>query len=61
MERQKKRGGLNKNSENDEKYKFSYCFALLEKEVFSSFQQLFLEELKGNEEKKKERRKRNCN
>ena len=34
MERQKKRGGLNKNSENDRKYKFSYCFALLEKQFF---------------------------
>ena len=59
MERQKKSGGLNKNSGNGEKYKFSYCFALLEKQVLSSY----LEEFKRNEEKEKEkeREKRNCN
>ena len=49
-----------KNSGNGEKYKFSYCFALLES---SFFQQLFLGEFKRNEEKEKvkEREKRNCN
>ena len=48
-----------KNSGNGEKYKFSYCFALLE----SSFWVVILEEFKRNEEKEKEkeREKRNCN
>ena len=64
-----------KNSGNSEKYKFSYCFALLEKQFISSCFQEFLvvvqEELRRNEEKekekerekrrKKDREKRNCN
>ena len=59
MKRQKKREGLNKNSGNGEKYKFSYCFTLLEKQ----FLVVVLGEFKRNEEKekKKEREKRNCN
>ena len=48
-----------KNSENGEKYKFSYCFALQK----DSFSVVILEEFKRNEEKEKEkeREKRNCN
>ena len=48
-----------KNSGNDEKYKFSYCFAFLE----TQFLVVVQEEFKRNEEeeKEKERGKRNCN
>ena len=63
MEKQKKKGGLNKNSENGKNYKVGYYFTFLESS--------YLGELKRNEEKekekerekrrKKDREKRNCN
>ena len=57
MKRQKKRGGLNKNSGNGEKYKFSYCFALLEKWVLSSYFRRVEEEWRKREGKKKRKEK----
>ena len=55
MKRQKKRGELNKNSGNDEKYKVSYCFALLEGE----FLKVILWEIKGKKEDKFKNRRTN--